>query len=71
MPQLIQQISREMLPIAAENGQQITLDVNGRLANIQADPMHIAIILEELIGNAIKYNKQGGEVHIHAASTNG
>lgn len=67
IPQLIQQISREMLPIAAENGQQITMDVNGRLTNIQADPMHVAIILEELIGNAIKFNKQGGEVRIHAA----
>jgi two-component system sensor histidine kinase VicK len=67
LPQLIQQISREMLPIAAENGQQITMDVNGRLPNIQADPMHISIILEELIGNAIKYNKQGGGVHIHAS----
>lgn len=67
MPQLVQQISREMLPIAAQNGQQIITDINGRLANIQADPMHIAIILEELIGNAIKYNKQGGIVRIHAA----
>lgn len=66
LPQLIQQISREMLPVAAENGQQITMDVNGRLPNIQADPMHISIILEELIGNAIKYNKQGGGVHIQA-----
>ena len=66
LPQLIQQISREMLPLAAQNGQQITVDINGRLTNIQADPMHIAIILEELIGNAIKYNKQGGEIHIQA-----
>jgi PAS domain S-box-containing protein len=66
MPQLIQQISREMLPIAAENGQQISMDVNGRLANIQADPMHVAIILEELIGNAIKYNKRGGKVRVQA-----
>jgi signal transduction histidine kinase len=66
LPQLIQQISRELLPLAAQNGQQITMDVNGRLTNIQADPMHIAIILEELIGNAIKYNKQGGKIHIQA-----
>jgi PAS domain S-box-containing protein len=66
MPQLVQQISREMLPIAAENGQRITTDVNGRLTNIQADPMHVAIILEELIGNAIKYNKHGGEIHVQA-----
>ena len=66
LPQLIQQISREMLPIAAQNGQQITVDINGRLTNIQADPMHIAIILEELIGNAIKYNKKNGVVRVHA-----
>ena len=66
LPQLIQQIGREMLPVAAESGQQITIDVNGRFPNIQADPMHIAIILEELIGNAIKYNKQGGEVRVRA-----
>lgn len=67
IPQLIHQISRELLPLAAENGQQITMDVNGRLTNIQADPMHISLILEELISNAIKYNKHGGKIHIQAA----
>ncbi len=67
LPQLIQQISRELMPIAAENGQQITMDVNHRLTNIQADPMHVSTILEELVGNAIKFNKQGGEVHVRAA----
>ncbi|MFO7682186.1 MAG: ATP-binding protein [Chloroflexota bacterium] len=67
LPQLLQQISREKTPTAAENGQQIVVQVNGRFPTIQADPMHIATILEELIDNAIKYNKHGGEVRIHAA----
>ncbi len=66
IPQLVNQISRELMPKAAASGQRLIVDLDERLGVVQADPMHMATILEELLTNAIKYNKPGGEVHIHA-----
>ncbi len=66
IPQLVNQISRELMPKAAASGQRLVIDLDERLGVVQADPMHMATILEELLTNAIKYNKPGGEVHIHA-----
>jgi len=66
IPQVIHQIAREMLPKAAANGQRFQLQIDDQLGVVQADPMHIATILEELLANAIKYNKPGGIVEIRA-----
>jgi PAS domain S-box-containing protein len=66
LPQLIQQISREMQPKAAKDGQQIEIRIDDRLQTVQADPIHIATILEELVTNGIKYNRTGGRVQIGA-----
>ncbi|MCB8982984.1 MAG: PAS domain S-box protein [Ardenticatenaceae bacterium] len=66
VPQIINQIAREMTPKAATSGQQFIIQLDEHLGVIQADPMHIATILEELLANAIKYNKTGGKVHVYA-----
>jgi len=65
--QLIQQISREMQPRAAEYGQQIKVDIDSKLQPIQADPTHMATIVEELVSNSIKFNRPGGVIEIKAA----
>lgn len=67
LPQLIQQIGREMQPKAAKDGQQIEIRIDNRLQSVQADPIHIATILEELVTNGIKYNRPGGRIQIGAA----
>lgn len=66
VPQIIQQIARELLPRAAANGQQIQVVLDEKVGVIQADPIHVATILEELLNNAIKYNKNGGEILLQA-----
>ncbi len=66
LAQLIQQICREQQPAAAEHGLQIHLNLDPDLRPIQADSIHMATILEELITNAIKYNRPGGHVRVKA-----
>jgi signal transduction histidine kinase len=64
--QLINQIVRELENMAQENQQRILVEVDSRLQPIQADPIHLSTILQELIANSIKYNKPNGEVRIAA-----
>ncbi|MCP4356650.1 MAG: hypothetical protein GY796_01370 [Chloroflexi bacterium] len=67
LPQLIQQINREMTPTAAKTNQTIKMDIDSRLHWIDADPIHVAMIIEELLANGIKYGRDGGEVRITAS----
>lgn len=62
LPQLVRQITREMEPRARQNKQHIEVDLDGRLGQIEADPIHVATILEELLTNAIKYGREGGTI---------
>ncbi len=64
--QLIDQISRELQPKAAEDGQKIVVDVANQLQPLRVDPIHMATILEELITNSIKFNRPGGTVRVTA-----
>jgi PAS domain S-box-containing protein len=64
--QLINQIVRELESMAKEKQQRITVEVDSRLQPIQADPIHLSTILQELIANSIKYNRPNGEVRIAA-----
>ncbi|HFE65639.1 MAG TPA: PAS domain S-box protein [Chloroflexi bacterium] len=66
LPQLIRQIVREMQPRAAKVNQRLEMEVDGRLGQIEADPMHVATILEELITNGLKYGRDGGVVRVIA-----
>ena len=65
--QLISQISREMTVIAEQNQQQIHVEISADLPPIEADPMHVATMLQELVANGLKYNNAGGEVRINAS----
>lgn len=49
-----------------QTGQPIEVDVEERLPPIQADPIHISSILQELVSNAIKCNRPGGTIRIDA-----
>jgi signal transduction histidine kinase len=66
LARLIDQLAREMQPKAAQSGQQITTELHENLAPIQADPMHMETIISELLQNAMKYNRQGGNIHVRA-----
>ncbi len=66
LPQLIRQIVREMEPRAAKASQHIEIEIDSRLGQIEADPMHVATILEELITNGLKYGRDGGTLRVIA-----
>lgn len=51
-------------PLAAEKQVRITLDCSENLAPIKGSELSLAEILNNLINNAIKYNKQGGRVEV-------
>lgn len=66
IPQLIRQIARELKPTAAKKQQTFALDIDSRLHMIDADPIHVAMILEELMANALKYGRDSGQVRVVA-----
>lgn len=69
LPQLIQQIMREMETKASQNNLHFQLEIEEQVRRVQVDPTHLATILEELISNGIKYNRPGGEIRITVGLT--
>jgi PAS domain S-box-containing protein len=66
IPQIIQQVVREMRPVAAKTRQNLVVDIDGRLHWLEADPIHVTMIVEELLANGLKYGREGGEVRVTA-----
>jgi signal transduction histidine kinase len=66
LAQLIDQLAREWQTKAAQSGQQIITTIDERLPAIQADPMHVETILQELLRNAVQYNQHGGKIQVKA-----
>jgi signal transduction histidine kinase len=46
---------------------RLTADVAADLPPIRGDALSVGTVLENLLGNAIKYNRTGGSVHLSAA----
>lgn len=61
---LVEQIVREMEEAASQSQQTIKVEMDSRVPPIQADPIHMSTVLQELISNALRYNRAGGEVRI-------
>jgi PAS domain S-box-containing protein len=51
-------------PVA--NGHRIVVDVPAQLPAAQADPVKLRDVLDQLVGNAVKFSPQGGTVTISA-----
>lgn len=52
------------LPMAIQKNVTMYLDSNPEKVNLKSDSEDMDIIFNNLISNAVKYNKDGGEVHI-------
>jgi PAS domain S-box-containing protein len=63
---LANQIAREMQPLAAQNQQRIRVEIDEELSPVQADPIHVSTIIQELVANGVKYNRPGGTILIRA-----
>jgi signal transduction histidine kinase len=59
-----------MEPMAIQKNVKTYLQNPGQ-ALIKADPDEMEIILNNLVSNAVKYNKEGGEVHVSTHVKNG
>jgi signal transduction histidine kinase len=62
--QLVNQIVRELEPVATRSQQTFEVSLDTRLKPIQADSIHVSTMLQELINNSLKYNQPGGVVRI-------
>lgn len=52
-------------PLALANGVRLRADA-GMQDAVRADPVRLKQVLLNLVGNAVKYNRPGGEVRVHA-----
>ena len=53
--------------LARRKGQEVRLDSARDLPQVQADPMHLGRILDNLVGNASKYAPSGSVITVHVA----
>ncbi len=64
----LEELSHEVLArcegAAAEQEVALHCDVAGDLPLVDADPVRIGQVLQNLVGNAVKFNRAGGEVHL-------
>jgi len=65
------QLIHGLAPMAKAKSLTIDNQLTDKLPKVRADRDKLAQILMNLIDNAIKFNKAGGRIEIHASSENG
>jgi len=61
---LLQNIASELLPVANEKGQSLTLDMPPSVPMVNADGQRLGQILLNLLTNAIKFTGEGGTIQL-------
>jgi two-component system phosphate regulon sensor histidine kinase PhoR len=64
--EVVDRIAKGLAPMAASQGVKVSLDLKANLPQVRADREKLAQIFMNLIDNAIKFNKKGGQVRISA-----
>ncbi|MHC4984923.1 MAG: GAF domain-containing protein [Planctomycetota bacterium] len=65
---MLEWVRVDCLPFVAERRQQLVIDQEEALPDLQADPHKIHDVLENLIGNAVKFTPEGGTIRVAASS---
>ena len=63
---LIQKTINDFMPLSKASNVNITLEASETLPNVYSDTEKVALVIQNLIDNAIKYTKGKGEVKIKA-----
>lgn len=63
---LIQKTINDFMPLSKASNVQISLEASETLPNVYTDTEKVALVIQNLIDNAIKYTKGRGEVKIKA-----
>jgi signal transduction histidine kinase len=66
----VARFASQMAPLASRKGVKLDVSVE-KAASAWADESHLARILQNLIDNAIKYNKKGGSVKVSGGAIEG
>jgi len=61
---LLQNIANELLPVAAEKHQALTLDILVSIPMVNADKQRLEQVLLNLLTNAIKFSGEGSEIKL-------
>ena len=68
---ILQEVLELMRPLAAARQISLTIDDDPHGWCVRADPQRLRQIFVNLVGNAVKYNSQGGDVRISGGRSNG
>jgi len=68
---LIREVADRILVQAQENGVSLELSLPAHLPRVMVDPGRIAQVLNNLIGNALRYTPRGGKIHLEARESPG
>lgn len=63
---LLQEVLTRYASLAQTRHMTIHLEVPGSLPVLRADPDQLALAIGNLLDNAIKYNRSGGQIHLRA-----
>ncbi|MEA2086381.1 MAG: HAMP domain-containing sensor histidine kinase, partial [Chloroflexota bacterium] len=61
---LLQNVTRELLPVAAKKGQSLTLDLPPSVPMVNADWQRLEQVMFNLVTNAIKFTGEGGKIQV-------
>jgi signal transduction histidine kinase len=66
--EVVREVLGSMQPMAKRGGIELELEIDGKLPVIHADRVRFGQILTNLLGNALKFTPQGGDVRIRLLS---
>jgi two-component system phosphate regulon sensor histidine kinase PhoR len=71
LAQLINQVISVFEPILKEGGLKLSVNLEDDLPMAKGDPQYLKQVLRDLMSNAIKFNKPGGEITVEAREKEG